>query len=64
VSFADLRKQVGRGPSPDELMSFMEQDKKVKGGEMTLVLFRGMGDTFVARNVARSTIRAFLQSQL
>ena len=64
VSFADLRKQVGRAPCLDELMSFMEQDKKVKDGEMTLVLFRGMGDTFVARNVARSTIRAFLESQL
>ena len=48
VSFADLRKQAGRGPGLDELMSFMEQDKKVKDGEMTLVLFRGMGDTFVA----------------
>jgi 3-dehydroquinate synthase len=64
VSFADLRKQVGRAPSLDELMSFMEQDKKVKDGEMTLVLFRGIGDTFVARNVARSGIRTFLQSQI
>jgi len=64
VSFADLRKQAGRGPGLDELMSFMEQDKKVKDGEMTLVLFRGIGDTFVARNVERSGIRAFLQSQL
>ena len=64
VSFADLRKQVGRAPTLDELMSFMEQDKKVKDGEMTLVLFRGMGDAFVARNVERSSIRAFLQSQL
>ena len=64
VSFADLRKQVGRAPTLDELMSFMEQDKKVKGGEMTLVLLRGIGDAFIARNVARSDIRAFLQSQL
>jgi 3-dehydroquinate synthase len=63
VSFADLRKQVGRAPTLDELTSFMEQDKKVKDGEMTLILFRGIGDTFVARNVARSDIRAFLQSQ-
>ena len=64
VSFADLRKQAGRAPTLDELMSFMEQDKKVKNGEMTLVLFRGIGDTFIARNVARADIRAFLQSQL
>ena len=64
VNFADLRKQVGRAPTLDELMSFMEQDKKVKDGEMTLVLFRGIGDAFVARNVPRSAIRAFLQSQL
>ncbi len=64
VSFADIRKLTGRAPTLDELFSFMEQDKKVKDGEMTLVLFRGMGDTFVARNVGRSGIRAFLQSQL
>ena len=64
VSFADLRKQVGRARTLDELMSFMEQDKKVKDGEMTLVLFRGIGDAFVAGNVPRSAIRAFLQSQL
>ena len=64
VSFADLRKQAGRAPTLDELMSFMEQDKKVKDGEMTLVLLRGIGDAFVARNVARSAIRAFLQFQL
>jgi 3-dehydroquinate synthase len=64
ASFADLRKQVGRAPTLDELMSFMEQDKKVKDGEMTLVLLRGIGDAFIARNVARFDIRAFLQSQL
>ena len=64
VSFADLRKQMGRAPTLDELLSFMEQDKKVKDGEMTLVLLRGIGDAFIARNVARSDIRAFLQSQL
>ena len=64
MSFADLRKQAGRAPTLDELMSFMEQDKKVKDGEMTLVLLRGIGDAFVARNVARSAIRAFLQFQL
>ena len=53
VSFADLRKQAGRAPTLDELMSFMEQDKKVKDGEMTLVLLRGIGDAFIARNVAQ-----------
>ena len=64
VSFAEIRRQLGRGPSVDELIGFMEQDKKVKSGEMTLILFRGMGDAFVAPNVKRDRIRAFLQSQL
>ena len=64
VGFADIRKQTGRAPSLDELMAFMEQDKKVKDGAMTLILFRGIGDTFVARNVARADIRGFLASAL
>ncbi len=64
TDFAGLGRQVGRAPTLDELMAFMEQDKKVKDGEMTLVLLRGIGDAFVSRNVPRDGIRAFLGSQL
>jgi 3-dehydroquinate synthetase len=42
----------------------MEQDKKVKDGEMTLILMRGLGEAFVASGVPRATIRTFLTNQL
>ncbi len=64
ADFASLHKLVGRSPSLDELMTFMEQDKKVKGGQITLILVRGVGDAFIARDVPKESIRAFLQSQL
>ncbi len=64
VDFAGLRKLTGRAPTLDELMSYIEQDKKVKNGQITLILVRGVGDAFIERNVPKAEIRAFLQSQL
>jgi len=64
ADFAGLHAQVGRLPDLDSLMTFMEQDKKVKDGEMTLILMRGMGEAFVAPGVPRAAIRAFLEAQL
>ena len=61
---AALRQKLGRAPGLDELMSYMEQDKKVKDGQITLILLRGIGDAFVSRNEPKDGIRAFLQSQL
>jgi 3-dehydroquinate synthase len=42
----------------------MEQDKKMTGGGMTLILLRGIGDAFVARDVPREKVRVFLKEQL
>ncbi len=64
TDFQGLRKKLGRAPSAGELMGFMEQDKKVKGGEMTLVLLTGIAGAFVEPNVSRKDLRAFLESQL
>jgi 3-dehydroquinate synthase len=64
TDFRDLHRQLGRMPDLDSLMAFMEQDKKVKGGEMTLILMRGLGEAFVAHGVPRDAIRAFLEAQL
>jgi 3-dehydroquinate synthase len=50
--------------SPDEVLSRMEQDKKVVGGEPTLILARGIGQAFVARGVERRKLRAFLADAL
>ncbi len=62
--FAALRQKLGRAPSLDELMTYMEQDKKVKAGQITLILLRGIGDAFASPNEPKDGIRAFLQSEL
>jgi 3-dehydroquinate synthase len=64
ADFKSLNEQVGRMPALEELLSFMEQDKKVQDGQLTLVLLRGIGQSFVAGGVPRDSIRDFLQAQL
>ncbi len=64
ADFKALSEQIGRMPPLDELMAYMEQDKKVRDGQLTLVLLRGIGQAFVANDVPRETIRDFLQAQL
>lgn len=64
ADFESIRAQVGKMPSLQELLAFMEQDKKVTDGQMTLVLLRGLGDAFIARDVPRDAITAFLQAEL
>ncbi len=62
--FKSLQAEIGRLPALEELLAFMEQDKKVRDGQLTLVLLRGIGQSFVASDVPRETIRDFLQAQL
>jgi 3-dehydroquinate synthase len=52
---------VAGGPfSADRLIAHMTQDKKAVSGTITLVLARAIGDAFVARDVDRAELRAFL----
>lgn len=44
----------------DRLLAAMEHDKKMVGGRLTFVLARGLGAAFVARDVDRGRVRAFL----
>ena len=48
----------------DELLDAMAQDKKVKGGALTFILARGIGQSFVARDVPVERVRAFLQDEI
>ncbi len=64
TDFKSLNEQVGRMPTLEELLAYMEQDKKVRDGQLTLVLLRGIGQSFVANGVPRDAIRDFLQAQL
>jgi 3-dehydroquinate synthetase len=52
----------GCGPV-DGLVEAMAQDKKVKGGELTFILVRGIGESFVARGVAADAVRGFLEDE-
>ncbi len=64
VDFESLHAQVGRSPRLEELLAFMEQDKKVRDGQLTLVLLRGLGEAFVSPDVPREAMRVFLEAQL
>jgi 3-dehydroquinate synthase len=44
----------------DALVAHCGQDKKAEGGKLTFVLVRGIGDAFVAKDVDREALKAFL----
>ena len=46
---------------PARLMSHMGRDKKVKGGTLTFVLVRGIGDAFISRDVPTDELTAFME---
>jgi 3-dehydroquinate synthase len=50
----------GEVPSVDGLMDLIAQDKKVKRGELTFILARGIGASFIEDGVDPSEVRAFL----
>jgi len=54
------------GPSPDaaSLMTIMAQDKKVRDGQLTLILVRAVGAAFVSREVAARTVEDFLSRRI
>ncbi len=54
----------GGVPAPDVLMELMAQDKKVKRGELTFILARGIGSSFVASAIDPAEVRAFLVEKL
>jgi len=41
----------------------MGQDKKVRGGKLTLILARGIGEAFISRDVDPSAVLDFLARQ-
>jgi 3-dehydroquinate synthase len=46
------------------LLDAMGQDKKVRRGELTFILARGIGKSFVAKGVPAQKVRAFLEAEL
>jgi 3-dehydroquinate synthetase len=46
------------------MMDLISQDKKVKRGQLTFILVRGIGQAFVTREVEAAEVRAFLAEKL
>lgn len=51
----------GELPPTDILMEHIAQDKKVSRGELTFILTRGVGQSFVANNVPMNEVSRFLE---
>jgi 3-dehydroquinate synthetase len=45
-------------------MAAMAQDKKIAEGRLTLILARGLGKAFLARDVELQAVRKFLAGKL
>ena len=47
---------AGAGWTAEGLMAHMYHDKKTVGGRLTLILLRGMGEAFIARDIDEGAI--------
>jgi 3-dehydroquinate synthase len=61
VSMAEI---PGTLPPAEILLEAITQDKKVKGGKLTFILTRGLGESFVADDVPASEVLSFLREKL
>lgn len=50
-------------PPAETLMDAIAQDKKIKGGKLTFILTRGIGQSFVADDVPASEVISFLREK-
>jgi shikimate kinase / 3-dehydroquinate synthase len=48
----------------DDILAAMRQDKKVERGRLTFILVRGIGESFIARDVQETSVREFLKRDL
>lgn len=56
----DLNGLDTRGWTVDALMNHMSRDKKVEGGKLTFILARGIGKSFITRDVDEGAVRELL----
>jgi len=54
----------GEIPGVEGLMDLIEQDKKVNRGQLTFILTRGIGASFVGTNIDPAEVQAFLAEKL
>ena len=60
VSITDI---PGDLPPASKLMDYIAQDKKVARGALTFILTRGIGQSFIAKDVPPSAVLSFLQEK-
>jgi 3-dehydroquinate synthase len=51
-------------PTVEELLRHMQQDKKVKGGELVLVLARNIGESFIQKSSPLAELKDFLTEKV
>jgi len=49
---------------PEAILAAMRQDKKVERGRLTFILAKGIGASFIAKDIAESQVRDFLSDEL
>jgi shikimate kinase/3-dehydroquinate synthase len=54
----------GLDAEPEAILAAMRQDKKVERGRLTFILAKGIGESFIARDVAEARVRDFLGDEL
>jgi 3-dehydroquinate synthetase len=59
----EIRDIPGLHAEPDAVLAAMRQDKKVERGRLTFILARGIGESFIAKNVEEAEVRAFLAEE-
>ena len=59
-----MRDIPGFEASADDILAAMRQDKKVERGRLTFILVRGIGESFVARDLDEAKVSAFLTREL
>ena len=55
---------AGLSVTPAKMLEAMRQDKKVERGRLTFILARGVGESFVAKDVAEGDALRFLEEEL
>ncbi|MBB5073710.1 3-dehydroquinate synthase [Bartonella callosciuri] len=59
-----LKDIPGTLPDAETLMTLIAQDKKVSQNNLTFILTRGLGQSFIAKNISSNTILTFLEQKL
>ncbi len=54
----------GKLPNADKLVELMFQDKKVVDGKLNLILAKGIGKAFIARDVDPNLIKDVINNSL